>query len=235
MPTEKSGTGKNLVIGMGQIGSAIREILQCEGHDPARNICAPLMEYDTLHICFPYSSMFSREVERYRDFFKARLVIVHSTVPVGTCDKLYAVHSPVRGIHPNLVQGIRTFVKYFGGINSGEAAQIFEDVGIRTKVAILAKDTEAMKLWDTTQYGLNIILEKAIAEYCKNHNLDFDLVYTDANRTYNEGYEALGHPEYKKYVLRHVDGKIGGHCVMPNLDLLSGDVADFIRKKNASL
>src|SRR5690606_40778498 len=51
-------------------------------------------------------------VQRYAAEHGAELVVVHSTVPVGTCDANGWVHSPVRGRHPNLVGGLRKFVKH---------------------------------------------------------------------------------------------------------------------------
>ena len=61
------------------------------------------------------------------------------------------------------------------------------------------------------------------------------MVYTHANQSYNDGYNELGHPQYKKYILKHMEGKIGGHCVISNLDLLDSDVSDIIKKYNANL
>ena len=227
---------KHLVIGLGQIGSAIREILNADyidlladkSHFEERN-------YEVLHICFSYDKDFSEAVQKYQKRFSPAITIIHSTVPVETSEKLLAVHSPCRGIHPNLKEGILTFVKYFGGEKAEEAAGYFNDCGIKTHAHPSSRDTEAMKLWDTTIYGWNIILEKIIFSYCKENNLDFDLVYTKANESYNDGYEKLGHPEYKKYVLKHVDGKIGGHCVIDNLELLDSEAASIIKDYNEKL
>lgn len=92
-----------------------------------------------------------------------------------------------------------------------------------------------MKLYCTTLYGLNIIAEKEMWDFCKKHKLDFDIVYTDCNITYNEGYKKLGLSKFSKYVLEHKDGKIGGHCVIPNCELLNTDIAKFIVKQNKKL
>ena len=61
---------------------------------------------------------------------------------------------------------------------------------------------------------------------------DFDLIYTHANESYNKGYEKLGHPEYKKYILKHVDGKIGGHCVLQNCPFLDSWISSLIQEEN---
>ncbi len=225
----------NLVIGLGQIGSAIQTILGCEGYDPKNDTPLPDKQYDCIHICFPYSDKFLEHVNAYIKSTQAKLIIIHSTVPVGTSRELKAVHSPCRGIHPNLVEGIRTFVKFFGGERASVGAEIFEAQGVKTFTTDKQEETEALKLWDTTIYGWNIILEKEIRKYCIENDLDFDVVYTLANHTYNTGYESLGHPEYKKYILRHYEGKIGGHCVIQNLPLLKGFVADTINEYNSTL
>lgn len=227
---------KHLVIGFGQIGLAVRDILNANYIDifPDRSDFEE-RNYEVLHICFPYKESFVETVRRYQNRFSPSITIIHSTVPLGTSDKLSAVHSPCRGIHPNLKKGIMTFVKYFGGINAKEASKYFSDRGIKTYSYLSSRDTEALKLWDTTSYGWNIILEKMIFKYCKENNLNFDLVYTDANKTYNDGYSQLGYPEYKKYILKHIEGKIGGHCVIDNLKHLDSKVASIIEDFNKKL
>jgi hypothetical protein len=227
---------KHLVIGLGQIGTAIRDILDADCVDLSKDKSNfEERNYEVLHICFSYGNEFVSTVQEYQLRFSPKITIIHSTVPVGTSEKLFAVHSPCRGIHPNLKEGILTFVKYFGGEKAEEAACYFNDCGIRTHTHPASRNTEAMKLWDTTIYGWNIILEKMIFAYCKENNLDFDLVYTKANESYNEGYEKLGHAEYKKYILKHIDGKIGGHCVMNNLDLLESEISTIVKSYNSKL
>jgi UDP-N-acetyl-D-mannosaminuronate dehydrogenase len=211
----------NLVLGFGQIGSAIASILDCDAHDPAKNKYA-VGHYDVLHVTIPFNDSFIETVKGYQSEFTPFLTIIHSTVQVGTSRKLGAVHSPCRGIHPNLEEGIMTFVKFFGGEQSEEAARIFEEVGILTRCTPKPETTELMKLYDTEQYRDSIVREKEIHARCEQMGVDFNIVYTEANETYNEGYEKLGHPEYKKYVLKHMDGPIGGHCVESNHSILCG-------------
>ncbi len=230
---------KNLVIGSaGQIGSAVKKILDCDGYDIA-NDQNPGGSYDVLHITIPFSDRFIYEVKKYEMMFNVSLIIIHSTVPVGTCDKIGSaniVYSPCRGVHPDLEKGIRTFTKYFTGKKSREAVKIFSE---KIDGECMYSDSpramaslEAAKLWDTTQYGFNIVLEKAIYKYCEENELDFELIYTMFNTSYNEGYEELGLPKYKKYVLDHKPGKIGGHCIMPNIELLNHPIGKIIKDFN---
>jgi len=216
----------NLVIGKGEIGTGIMKVLECDGID----IGDTVPEAKVIHICFGYSEKFVTEVFNYIQKTKADLVVIHATVPLGTSKLFNAVHSPVRGRHPNLEEGIRTFVKFFGGQRAEEASQIFKEKGVKVLTTPLAETTEAMKLWDTTIYGLNILIEKEIWEYCKRNGLDFNVVYTEANKTYNEGYKELGEPQFTKYVIEHREGEIGGHCVLPNFGLLDNKFVDELRR-----
>lgn len=212
---------KHLVIGTGQIGKAILAVLECHGYDVADGAYPYTEPFDCIHICFGHSDAFEEDVKHYQEITGAKFTVIHSTVPVGTSSKLGAVHSPVRGKHPNLESSVRTFVKFFGGAAAEDAAAIFREKGIKCVTTPKSETTEALKLFDTEQYHLNILAEKAIHQYCTEHDLDFDIVYKQANQTYNEGYEAMGMPQFKKYVLEHVEGPIGGHCVTQNAKLLS--------------
>lgn len=208
---------KHLIVGYGEIGKALHEVLGDAYYVDKKGGTWGGEHVQVVHICIPYQKNFDKIVKQY--IFDG-LVIVHSSVPVGTCDKLGVVHSPIRGVHPNLAEGIRTFTKYFGGKNANRAAMIFAKLNIDVFVCMEAKTTEALKLWDTTQYGRLIMLEKEIHAWCEKNGVDFDVVYKDANKTYNDGYVRLGRPEVVRPYLKHVPGPIGGHCVVPNAKLL---------------
>lgn len=216
---------KHLVIGMGEVGTGLSEVLQCNGIDKNDEI----PEADIVHICFPYSDRFIELVRNYKHDTGAHLVIIHSSVPVGVTSKCGddVVHSPVRGKHPHLAKGIRTFVKFFGGRRAEEAASYFSILGIETITTRQSENTEAMKLWDTELYREAILLNKRIHRYCQESGLDFDIVYTLANKTYNDGYAKLGCPEFTKYILKYVEGTIGGHCLESNHKLLKDDKHTF--------
>lgn len=178
---------------------------------------------------------FIKVVEEYKKYFGPNITIVHSSVPIGTCERLDVVHSPVRGVHPNIEKGLRTFVKYFGGFKAHEAAQLFEEQGIKTRVIRDSRTTEAAKLWDTTQYGIMILLEKEIYDFCRKNGLDFEVVYAEFNQTYHEGYKKLGMAYVTRPALMHKEGKIGGHCVVENAALLNTPLAQLIIERNKLL
>ena len=228
----------HLVIGLGEVGLAVQHVLKqaydVEGLDQDQEIDRL---FDVLHICFPYGDVFVSSVLAYRERYlrNGGLVIIHSTTPLGITKQCADVHSPIRGVHPNLIAGIQTFVKYFGGDRADEAAEIFKQLNIKTKTTPLAETTEALKLWDTTYYGWNILFEKAVFVYCLEHGLDREIVYQDANITYNSGYRTLGREEVVRPVLTHKEGAIGGHCVIPNALLLQNNLAEFLVDQNRLL
>ncbi len=204
----------SLVIGLGEVGKAIQEVLACDGRDLENTSDK---NYGILHICYPWNDEFIEITNNYKKEYNPNLIIIHSTVKLGTSRQIGAVHSPIRGKHPNLAKGIRTFVKFFGGQNEtqvGKAAQIFGSLGIETYIADSSETTEAI-------YGVMILLEKEIHSWCKDKNVDFNVVYTEACKSYNEGYAKLGYPEYCRPILKHIEGKIGGHCVRENSSLLT--------------
>lgn len=216
---------KTLIIGAGEVGSALAEVLK----DYAPILIDQMGDYgqihpeDTvhiMHICFPYSEDFINQVEQYQAKYEPHYTIVHSTVPVGTSTKLGAIHSPIRGLHPHLAEGIRTFIKFIGGPQASEVADYFRRAGLRVHLSDTPETTEAFKLFDTEYYRACIEFTQRVKNYCDEHHLPFHEVYTIGNQTYNEGYTALGHPEFVRPVLQPIMKEIGGHCVLPNKKLL---------------
>ena len=211
---------KHLVIGLGEIGSALVQIFKCDGEDRFKDIEATEKEYKFLHIAFPYSENFVEEVKKYQDKYSPKYTIIHSTVPIGTSYKLGACHSPVRGVHPHLVDSILTFKKFIGGEDCFEVASEFKKFRIDCLCVRDSRQTEALKLIDTTQYGYLIMLNKEINMSSYENDLDFNIIYSLANETYNDGYLKMFRPEVVRPYLKYMDEKIGGHCVIPNATLL---------------
>ncbi len=208
---------KHLVIGVGEVGSAIIRIFNCIGADLDSNIQG---QYDIIHICFPYSSSFEENVRKYQIKHASKYTVIHSTVPVGTSRKLYAVHSPIRGLHPNLYEGIMTFPKFLGGEQASEVADEFRRHGLKVVLCDKQESTELGKLLDTEYYRACIEFTQRAKELADKYDVPFHESYTLFNESYNEGYTKLGHSEYVRPVLQPIKGKIGGHCVLPNQKLL---------------
>jgi hypothetical protein len=238
----------HLVIGKGEIGTAIMKVFRCDGVDKEsehQNIDWTKVifdftyatftrindKYDILHICIPYSEDFIQIVKDYKKKYHAKYVVVHSTVPLGTNKKLGSISSPVLGIHPYLEEGIRTFIKFLGGPKASEIADEFRRAGLRVYIFEKSETTELMKILDTTFYGVCIEYTKDVLRQCKKFNVPFEAwsLWTD---NYNQGYTRLNHPEYVRPNLVPIMHKIGGHCIMQNTELLKTKFTEFL-KENA--
>lgn len=106
------------ILGYDEIGRAIAKfyknpkIKDLNRNDGLRGV-------EILHICIPWSDNFIKVVKKEIKEIEPKLTIIHSTVAPGTTKKIGGIvaHSPIRGIHPHLYEGIKTFVKYIGADN----------------------------------------------------------------------------------------------------------------------
>jgi UDP-N-acetyl-D-mannosaminuronate dehydrogenase len=212
------------ILGYGEIGKAIAKFYKNPKIKDLKRDDG-LQGVEILHICIPYDDKFIETIKKEIKEIKPKLTIIHSTVAPGTTKKIggMVVHSPVRGVHPYLYEGIKTFVKYIGADNkkAGEMAKKhLESFGIKTKLVYPSKTSELAKLFCTTYYGLCIAWHGEMAKICKKEKVNFDEVATELNKTYNEGYAKLGKKNVIRPVLFAPENGIGGHCVIPNAKIL---------------
>ena len=106
------------ILGYGEVGQAIAEFYRNPRIKDLKRDDG-LKEVEILHICLPWMKDFVKIVKKEIKNIRPKLVIIHSTIPVGTTKKIggMVVHSPIRGVHPHLYKGIKTFVKYIGADN----------------------------------------------------------------------------------------------------------------------
>lgn len=258
------------ILGYGEIGKAIHE-LYSEDSSIAR-YCRHGVEYqvfvkdldfdegirhcDYLHVCIPYSDDFVDQVCECIEKENPKNVIIHSTVQVGTTRKIVEqsdliniCHAPVRGVHPNLNKGLKTFLMYLGydGTRQGIALKSFiyevkcllASIQIRTKIVNKFETSELAKIASTSYYGMCIAFHAEINSLCDEMGLNFEEVMTEWNKGYNSGYKKLYMDHVVRPVLTPPDGAIGGHCVIPNAKLLKDfyyrtmqtrELPDFILK-----
>jgi UDP-N-acetyl-D-mannosaminuronate dehydrogenase len=217
------------ILGYGEVGQAIAKFY---GNPLIKDLKRDdgLEGAEILHICLPWNDKFIETVKKEIKRIKPKLTIIHSTVVPGTTLriaqgklKIMAVHSPIRGIHPELFKGIKTFVKYIGADNkkAGEMAKKhLEGLGIKTKVFYPSITTEIGKLLDTSYYGLVIVWHGEMKKICDKFGVNFEEAVTDFNKTYNEGYAKLGKKNVIRPVLYPPKGGITGHCIVPNAEIL---------------
>lgn len=224
---------RHIIVGGGEIGQSMWEVLNSAGVDVLiRDKESEIVgQFNYVHIAFgcPSQEEFIKAVKEYDEIYKPHTIIIHSTIAMGTVRQLgeKAVHVPIRGRHPHLEEGMREFVMYIGGNDSTRVAQVanfYRGIGIDVfqvdPNAYPPETTEALKLWCTTYLAWNLLFEKEMYRFCREHNLPFEIVYEHLNQTYNEGYTKLGEPQFTRPILKHVPGATGGHCQLPNCRLL---------------
>jgi len=218
---------KVAIIGFGEIGSSLAKVYQEKEMVPMirdLNVNTIHGNVDVLNICLPYGKEFIHTVNGYIDEYLPKITIIHSTVPVGTTKNISrpCVHSPVRGIHPNLKEGIEKFVKFIGYNNDVDlelTKEHYSELGIEFYESENSDSTELAKLTSTTYYGLCIAWHGEMKKMCDEYNIDFDVI-NDWTLTYNQGYYGMGMQHVVRPNLQPPDSFIGGHCVIPNTELL---------------
>jgi UDP-N-acetyl-D-mannosaminuronate dehydrogenase len=215
--------GKNsiVIVGLGEVGRPLLELLS-ERYDvigvDIAPPSAPVGNVNVLHICFPFEIKdFIGEAARYIDYFKPKITVIHSTVAIGTTRAVAkrtgtaVVHSPVRGKHARMLQEMRSYTKFIGAANPADgkyAAEHFQGAGLKTKTLSAPEATELAKLTETTYFGVMIAWAQEVERYCDQAGQSYEEVASF--------YDEIAFFPKTKYF----PGIIGGHCVMPNIEIL---------------
>ncbi len=210
----------SLVIGLGEVGRPLLAVLQ-RGHRVKGVDLQPEdveAAVDLMHVCYPGDiDDFVEVTAAYARRYRPEVVVIHSTVPVGTTRAVQArasipaVHSPVRGKHARMERELLHYTKFVGATDPEAADRVQRDlerVGMRTRRLASPEATELAKLTETTYLGLLV----AFAQ-------DVDRMAREAGVSYEE---VVSFYEEIAYLpgTRFFPGIIGGHCVLPNIQLL---------------
>lgn len=223
---------KDLIVGSGEVGKSLHNILSAHYQVNIIDRERPKLGYvRNLHICFPYSDDFIKEVKKCQRLYRPLQTIVHSTVRLGTNRKLNSISSPILGVHPNLEPGIRTFIKYLGGAQASEVADYFRRAGLKVYLFDQPETPELMKILDTTFYGVCIEYTKDVKKQCEKYGVPFE-AWSLWTQNYNQGYQKLGYPEFTRPNLVPIETKIKGHCILSNTELLETPFTKLIKELN---
>ena len=235
----------DIVLGMGEVGETLFGLLEernfdCVGIDIESSKCKNYYENQTiespeyLHVCLP------GELTEFIDITLSwipkleglKAIIVHSTVKPGTTKSIQekssvpVLFSPVRGVHRRFLNDIKKYTKFFASDDNEVNSEIKSDLEKRfqkvdwmstTKTGELAKI-----LVDTSYYGWLINYAQITKMICEKEGIDFDEMWKFAD----EIHENLGNRP------KMFPGIIGGHCVIPNLNLIEYENLDVIKKIN---
>lgn len=224
------------ILGYGEIGQSLKEVYDKNSYnfdirikDLTRD--DGLDNIDILNVCIPYlsESQFISAVSSVVEQSRPKVTIIHSTVAPGTTSMLsdltekLIVHSPVRGVHPNLYEGLMTFVKFIGSdtlVGANMVKEHLQHLGMTTHICKSSRTTELGKLLSTTYYGILIAWHGEMNRICKENKVSFDDAANLFNDTYNKGYSSLGRPDVIRPTLYPPGTSIGGHCILPNVKIL---------------
>ena len=235
----------DIILGMGEVGETLFDLLidrkfDCIGIDLDDSKCKNYTENEIienpqyLHVCLP------GELEKFTDIViewinkikNIQVVVIHSTVKPGTTKTIQErssipiLFSPVRGVHRRFLDDIKKYTKFISFDGTEINSKIKKDLESRfekvdwmstTKTAELAKI-----LVDTTYYGWLINYAQITKMICEKENVDFDEMWKFAD----EIHENLGNRP------KMFPGIIGGHCVIPNLNLVKYENLDMIKTVN---
>jgi len=236
-----------LIVGLGEVGHTLFDLLKASGQfdvhgydsDPKKmqEICENeklSAQVDVMHICYPCTDQekFIAITQGYLRKIKPALAIIDSTVPPGTTQKIYdltkipLVHSPIRGMHKTLETMKRDMLfwqKYVGGTTkqaATDAKKHFEKLGLKAKILRSPVETELAKLFETTYRAWMIACFQEMHRISRSFGADFDEVV--------DMIEDVHRVDLNKPI--HYPDVIGGHCLIPNTELLLKNYdSEFLR------
>ncbi len=225
---------KDLVIGLGEIGLPIFKLFLKNGviegidKNPKLNRISPSLKnhrVSIMHVCIPFTKSFLNEVKKLVKKFNPCLIVIHSTVSPHTTEKLQhaldipVIYSATRGVHKRMLRDLKRYVKFYGiydhAPNSKWATKIFESrlkkSNVKYKKMSDPLTLELAKIiCDTSYYGWLINYAQISKIIADRENIDYDEMWEFSDEIH----------KILKNRPKMFPGFIGGHCVIPNLELI---------------
>lgn len=239
---------KDVVAGLGEIGKPIsklisRAVLTVE-YDINQKLInkKKLKQYEAyptnfLHVCIPFNKKFNQNVNSLNKKFKPKAIVIHSTVSPNTTSslqkklKIPIIYSATRGVHKRMLQDLKKYTKFYALDSnspnkkwaSSEFVKLMKKCGVKTKKMSTPLTLELAKIIvDTSYYGWLINFAQLSNMLAIKHGVNYDEMWAFSD----EIHEKLGNRP-KMY-----PGFIGGHCVIPNLELIKEESLYEIDKIN---
>ncbi len=240
---------KNIVAGLGEIGKPILQVISknslCVGYDINSKLMnkKEFQKYAQnptlfLHICIPFNKKFLVNVRTLYKKFKPEIIVIHSTVEPKTTQSIQknlqipVIYSATRGVHKRMKRDLQRYTKFFAiEPNAPKKSwailnykKILKGSGIKTKQMSNPLTLEFAKiLVDTSYYGWLITYAQLTNMIAIKNKVDYNEMWKFSD----EIHKILGNRP-KMY-----PGFIGGHCVIPNLELISEDTLNLIKEINS--
>jgi len=241
---------KYVVAGIGEIGKPILKLLAKDNVVVGFDLNPDLMDKrkferyqklktSFLHIAIPITGKFINNVLNLCKKFQPECIVIHSTIKPGTTEKLQeklsipVIYSATRGIHKRMAYDLKRYTKFFvisanaprGKWASSKYVQSMKRCGIKTKKMSKPETLELAKIiCDTSYLGWLVNYAQLSNIIAIEHEVDYDEMWSFSD----EIQEFLGNRP-KMY-----PSFIGGHCVIPNLNLINNETLNIINKMNNS-
>ena len=239
---------KNVVAGLGEIGKPILKLISKNfitvGFDTNEKLMDKKkykkflnLKTSFLHVCIPFTEKFSSNVISLSKKFHPDCIVIHSTISPYTTKKLQnqlqipIIYSATRGVHKRMLSDLKRYTKFYsieknapkGKWASQEYSKLMKSCSIKTKQMTNPVTLELAKIIvDTSYYGWLINYSQISNMIARKHKVDYDEMWSFAE----EIHKFLGNrPKF-------FPGFIGGHCVIPNLDLIKEKKLDQINEIN---
>jgi len=239
---------KYVVAGIGEIGKPILKLLAKDNIVVGFDLNPDLMDKrkferyqklktSFLHITIPVTGKFTNNVLNLYKKFQPECIVIHSTIKPGTTEKLQeklsipVIYSATRGIHKRMAYDLKRYTKFFvisanaprGKWASSKYVQSMKRCGIKTKKMSKPETLELAKIiCDTSYLGWLVNYAQLSNIIAIEHEVDYDEMWSFSD----EIQEFLGNRP-KMY-----PSFIGGHCVIPNLNLINNETLNVINKMN---
>ena len=239
---------KDVVAGLGEIGSPILKLLSKKqtaiGYDLDKRLMNELklkklqdVQTSFLHIAIPVTTKFDSNILELNKKFKPECIVIHSTISLGTTERIQKklsiplIYSATRGVHKRMLKDIKRYMKFFAISKNAPKKQWaiktfsrkMKNCGVKTRQMSTPETLELGKiLCDTSYLGWLINYAQLTNMIAIQYNIDYDEMWTFSD----EIHKFLGNRP-KMY-----PGFIGGHCIIPNLDLMHNQTLDLIKKTN---
>ena len=239
---------KDVVAGLGEIGYPILKLLSKKqttvGYDIDKKSTNKLKfktlqdtQTSFLHIAIPVTTKFDSNILELNKKFKPECIVIHSTISLGTTERIQKklsiplIYSATRGVHKRMLKDIKRYMKFFAISKNAPKKQWaiktfsrkMKNCGVKTRQMSTPETLELGKiLCDTSYLGWLINYAQLTNMIAIQYNIDYDEMWTFSD----EIHKFLGNRP-KMY-----PGFIGGHCVIPNLDLMHNQTLDLIKKTN---
>lgn len=225
----------NIVAGLGEVGVPMSQLLRKKFPTVGYDIDSKRMksrdkpdgvECSFLHVCIPFSPTFSKNIRTLAKKFSPECVVIHSTVSPHTTRALQSmmsipvIYSATTGVHRRMLYDMKRYTKFYALEKSAPRrkwaaaayTRMMRACGVKTKRMTTPVTLELAKvLCDTSYYGWLINYAQLTNLIARKYSVDYDEMWEYAAPIH----KFLGNRP------KMFPGYIGGHCVIPNLDLVN--------------